>query len=95
MSGYGRAEGEWYGTFSRQRGPDPEVTIFAGEDMLAAAAAVDPRAGEWPDVAFLRSVRSGQSCSPDVLDALRAHVIVDACYRSAAGGGAVVSVPET
>ena len=91
-SGYGRAEGEWYGSFGRQRGPDSEVTVLAGEEMLAAAAALDPRAGEWPDVAFLRSVRSGQPCSPDVLDALRAHVIVDACYRSAAAGGTVVTV---
>jgi predicted dehydrogenase len=94
MSGYGRAEGEWYGTFGRQRGPDPDVTVLTGDDMLAAAAAVDPRAGEWPDSAFLRSVRSGEPCSPDVLDALRAHVIVDACYRSASSGGTVVTVPE-
>ena len=30
---------------------------------------------------------------PDIDDALRAHVLADATYRSAAAGGAPVSVP--
>ena len=49
---------------------------------------------------FLESVRAGGATatgrlSPDVHDALRAHVLVDAVYRSAAQGGVPVEVPPS
>jgi predicted dehydrogenase len=39
------------------------------------------------DEAFARSVLSSQDATPTVLDALRAHRLVDAAYRSAGRGG--------
>jgi predicted dehydrogenase len=39
------------------------------------------------DAAFVEAVASGRPASPDFATALRAHVLVDAVYRSAAAGG--------
>jgi predicted dehydrogenase len=41
---------------------------------------------------FLRACRDGGSVSPGFDEALRAHVLVDAVYRSAVSGGAPVAV---
>jgi predicted dehydrogenase len=41
---------------------------------------------------FLKAVAGSVSATPSVADALRAHVVADAIYRSAAGGGAPVDV---
>jgi predicted dehydrogenase len=46
-----------------------------------------------PDEVFLDAVAQGRTIGPDFDDALRAHVVVDAAYRSAAQGGAPVAVP--
>jgi len=46
-----------------------------------------------PDGDFVVAVAEGRPASPDFADALRAHVIVDAAYRSAAAGGSPVEVP--
>jgi predicted dehydrogenase len=61
----------------QDRGVRPTSTE---QRLLAAVAA----AGRGEEVAPLR---------PDVEDALRAHVVVDAIYRSAAADGAAVQVP--
>lgn len=45
--------------------------------------------GMYEDFAFLECVNEGRSAFPDFRTALRAHVVVDACYRSAAGAGEV------
>jgi hypothetical protein len=44
-------------------------------------------------VAGLGATGVADDLHPDVRDALRAHVVVDALYRSAASGGAAVGVP--
>lgn len=44
-----------------------------------------------PDGAFVRAVSTGSAASPCFADAVRAHRLVDAVYRSAATGGAPVS----
>jgi predicted dehydrogenase len=44
------------------------------------------------DEAFARSVLDSRVATPTVLDALRAHRLVDASYRSARGGGKRVAV---
>lgn len=47
-----------------------------------------------PDVDFVHSVLAGTASHPDVNVALRAHVVCDAMYRSAASGGAMVAIPS-
>jgi len=43
---------------------------------------------------FLRAVRTAGRTTPTSADALRAHVVVDALYRSAAGGGTTVTLAD-
>jgi predicted dehydrogenase len=45
-----------------------------------------------PDRAFIEAVMAGTPATPDFATALRAHVVTDALYRSAATGGGVVEV---
>lgn len=45
------------------------------------------------DRAFVHAVRDGRAATPDFTDALRAHAIVEAAYRSAAQGGVPTAVP--
>jgi predicted dehydrogenase len=61
-------------------------------DALVEAAGFEPPLGENPDAAFTTAVAEGRAASPDVAEALRAHVLADAVYRSAAEDGAPVSV---
>jgi predicted dehydrogenase len=46
-----------------------------------------------PDESFVDAVRAGGGSGPDFDTALRAHVLVDAAYRSAAAEGTAVEVP--
>jgi predicted dehydrogenase len=46
-----------------------------------------------PDEVFLDAVAQGRTLGPDFESALRAHVLVDAAYQSAAQGGMPVTVP--
>jgi predicted dehydrogenase len=46
-----------------------------------------------PDQGFLDAVTAGRTLGPDFESALRAHTVVDAAYRSMAGGGAPVTIP--
>ena len=47
-----------------------------------------------PDVAFVDAVRTARHASPDIRAVLRAHLLVDAVYRSADAGGAAITLPE-
>ncbi|HWC39464.1 MAG TPA: hypothetical protein VG476_13080, partial [Acidimicrobiales bacterium] len=47
------------------------------------------------DEAFAMSVLGSQDATPTVLDALRAHRLVDAAYRSAGRGGERVAIDES
>jgi predicted dehydrogenase len=47
-----------------------------------------------PDQAFIEAVQAGGPATPDFAAALRAHLLADAIYRSAASGGAAVTVPQ-
>lgn len=40
-----------------------------------------------PDAAFIEAIQKGGAAYPDFAEALRAHVLTDAIYRSAAAGG--------
>jgi UDP-N-acetyl-2-amino-2-deoxyglucuronate dehydrogenase len=46
-----------------------------------------------PDRAFIDCVASDRPAHPDFATALRAHVVADAVYRSAASGGSAIAVP--
>ena len=56
-----------------------QITGF-NEDEMALA-----RRGMMEDLSFLRCVNEGRPAFPDFRTALKAHAVVDACYRSAWG----------
>jgi len=83
----------WLGEV-RWCGPDGEEESVRGpaiEDRLAGMGAT-PRN---PDVEFIEAVSGASGGGPDFATALRAHVLVEAAYRSAAAGGTTVAVPVT
>ena len=85
-------EGDWFGPVHWTRAGGESGTIEGAELFAAAIGADDPDDGN-PDAAFVRAVAEGRPAAPTFADALRAHVVTDAVYRSAASGGAPVSVP--
>jgi predicted dehydrogenase len=91
-------EGDAVGPVRRQT-DDGEVSL-EGEALLAwlQGRGVVLRSAEDRFLAAVRAHRSGGVTSrlrPDVTDALRAHVVADAVYRSARADGAPVVVPPT
>ena len=85
-------EGDWFGPV-RWMTANGSEQVLGGEELDAAVRERDLAAGN-PDGAFIRAVRNGTAAHPDFATALRAHTVVDALYRSAAGGGVPVVVPE-
>lgn len=73
-------------------GPVGETGECEGDDLVAylVARGVPLR---FPDAGFIDAVATGRAATPDVASAVRAHVLVDAAYRSAALGGVPVT-PE-
>ena len=90
---FARLEGEWFGQVTYNYGD--ETITAAGSELVAEAARRSPGAGDNPDGAFIRSVRDGTPATPSLRDALRAHLVVDACYASIANGGAQVLVDHS
>ena len=81
---------DWYGPVS-WTDSDGTSHELAQDDLSAAVAPI--REGmENPDGEFVRSVLAGTPASPDFDDAVEAHRIVDAMYRSAAADGAPVEL---
>ena len=67
---------------------------LGGEELFAAVAERHGGAVPNQDAGFVEAVASGvPGPHPTVLDALRAHVVVDAVYRSAAAGGVPIELP--
>lgn len=66
-----------------------ETGLVGGDDLVAEC---ERRGIDMPnaDGDFIDAVTAGQPVSPDFDDALRAHVLADAVYRSAAAGGAPI-----
>jgi UDP-N-acetyl-2-amino-2-deoxyglucuronate dehydrogenase len=62
------------------------------DGAAAQAAELGARAPVNADVAFVEAAKAGRPAHPDFAVALRAHVLADAVYRSAAAGGAPVDV---
>ncbi|HEY2430796.1 MAG TPA: Gfo/Idh/MocA family oxidoreductase [Acidimicrobiales bacterium] len=84
-------EGDWIGPL-RWQVPGSAPQVLRGEALLARVTELG-LARPNPDGAFVGAVAAGVPASPDFADALRAHVVVDATYRSAAADGAPVEVP--
>jgi predicted dehydrogenase len=81
-------ENDWLGPV-RWQDTNGDGGVFEGTDLYAAAADVLP-ANPHPDHGFVAAVANATPAYPDVAIALRAHVVADAVYRSAAANGAAV-----
>ena len=83
-------EGDWVGPVRWTKAGGGDACID-GAALSSATGALDPNAGN-PDGGFVRAVREGRPAFPGFATALRAHVVADAIYRSAASGGVPVDV---
>lgn len=81
--------GDWFGPVSIET--DDGTRTWEGDDLLEECRrrGIEP---PHPEATFLRAVAAGGRASPDAAVARRAHEVVDALYRSAAAGGAVIDV---
>jgi len=88
-------EGDLFGPVRYQTSDDE--LVLDGDELIEwlTGRGVALETSEQDFVVAVREARAGAvpaSLSPDVRDALRAHVLVDAVYRSARDGGAPVSI---
>lgn len=86
-------EGEFFGPLHWERsgaGGD-EAGSMSGEELTAWLAQRGITTA-WPEQRFLAAIRAGSAGSPCFADAVRAHQVVDAIYRSADTDGASVVV---
>jgi predicted dehydrogenase len=87
---YAVLEGDWFGPVEwLSSGGAP--TRVDGEALIDEAGRRGAALGN-PDELFIQSVVSGELAWPSFADALRAHTLADAVYRSAADGGAPITV---
>ncbi|HEX2383767.1 MAG TPA: Gfo/Idh/MocA family oxidoreductase [Acidimicrobiales bacterium] len=87
---YAVLEGDWFGPvewLSSGSGP----TRLEGSDLIEEAGRRGAALGN-PDELFVDAVVRGEPAWPSFPDALRAHMLADAVYRSAADGGVPVTV---
>lgn len=96
--GWYALEGDVFGpvrvmrTAPRANVAEPADELVLADDTLLAELSTRGIELRNPDGAFVRAVQQGIPVQPDVREALRAHVLVDAAYRSACSGGAPVQV---
>ena len=87
---YFSLEHDWWGPVSWTR-PGGDEARLEGDALVAELDRRSlPRADA--DGGFIGAVREGRPAWPTFADALRAHQLTDAVYRSAAAGGAPVDV---
>jgi len=86
-------EGDWIGPLRWQR-PGAPPTARQGEALLEEARALG-LSRALPDGGFIAAVAAGRPASPDFRQALRAHRVVDAAYRSAGSGSAPIAIPSS
>jgi UDP-N-acetyl-2-amino-2-deoxyglucuronate dehydrogenase len=84
-------DNDWNGPVRWRRVGESEQ-VLEGEALVAEVARRGLPHGN-PDAAFVSAVAASSGASPDFATALRAHVVVDAAYRSAAAGGEPIAVP--
>jgi predicted dehydrogenase len=87
---YTLVEGDWFGPVTCTTTGEPAV-VLDGADLEAEAARRGAVLGN-PDGAFIDAIEKGGPAWPSFADALRAHVVADAVYRSAASGGDAVAI---
>src|SRR5262249_37815230 len=87
---YALLEGDWFGPVEWV-GTGGSPTRLDGSALVEEARRRGPALGN-PDELFIEAVVRGEPAWPSFADALRAHAIADAVYRSAADGGAPVTV---
>lgn len=87
---YVGVEGDWLGPV-RLTASGSAQRQWEGDDVIDMANAVDGR-GFNPDADFVHAVLNEHPAFPDFEVAVRAHVLADAAYRSAAGNGIPVEV---
>lgn len=75
------------------RGEPAAAESVAGEELRAELRRRGVRL-RWPDGGFVNAVAAGEPATPSVADALGAHVLADAAYRSADDGGAWITVED-
>ena len=89
---------DYFGTLSCELGDQPAVTL-SNDEVLARFMALEglrPRdedlrsLGGLCDRRFLECAAAGRPATPDFEQALAAHRVVEACYRSAAEGREIV-----
>ncbi len=85
-----RLAGDWHGPVGLVAGSEPDAE-WSGGDLASMADTLDGR-GTNPDADFVRKVIAGTPAYPDFSVALRAHVLADAAYRSAAAGGTPIDL---
>lgn len=100
--GWFALDDDFIGPIHRQLDDGPVETISA-EDVVATYARLlnlseaetgIATLGAFADYNFLRSVLDGRPAEPSFRTALRAHEIVDACYRSASDGVEIATNPQ-
>lgn len=91
-AGHLAVEGDWFGPVRQQTSED-QLTL-EGSELVDSIRSIDGVAGN-PDADFVHAVQTGQPAHPDFAVAVRAHVLADAAYRSAAEGGAPIDVRVT
>lgn len=82
--------GDWAGPVGLSHG-DVEEQQWQGQALIDIAAGLDGK-GTNPDADFVDAVVNERPAAPDFAVALRAHILVDAAYRSAAKNGAPIDV---
>lgn len=91
---------DYFGTITVERGREAAMTM-SGDEVLARyleAHGLDPGEEDLRGLAgladrrFLQAAAAGRPARPDFDDAVIAHRIVDACYRSAAAEGGTTTV---
>ncbi|MEY2465107.1 MAG: hypothetical protein QOH64_3245 [Acidimicrobiaceae bacterium] len=88
---YSLVEGDWFGPVTSTTTGEQQI-VLEGSELEAEAASRGAVLGN-PDGAFVDAIAKGEPAWPSFADALRAHVVADAVYRSAASGGDAVAVP--
>lgn len=99
--GYFATDSDFLGTIRYQGRTGPTQELSA-EDVMERYSQITGLKGDlltlagrgmYEDFAFLECVNEGKPAFPDFRTALKAHAVVDACYRSA-GGACEVAVPR-
>jgi predicted dehydrogenase len=81
---------DWYGPV-RWTDTDGASHSLADRELVDAVASMRDGA-ENPDAEFVRCATAGTAATPDFADAVEAHRLIDAMYRSAAADGHSIRV---